>query len=103
MDGSQSNKIVSSDLTWPNGLTFDFTSRKLYWTDTFQNKIETIKLDVSGHRLRVLQRLTVSAGVDFVSRPYGLTLYKSDLYWTEFISGNIIKHNLDSNVTTVIV
>ena len=48
-------------------------------------------------------RRVILAGNRFTSRPYGMTLNKNQLYWTEFIHGNIIKHELDTNTTSILL
>ena len=48
-------------------------------------------------------RRVILAGDRFTSRPYGMTWNKNQLYWTEFIHGNIIKYNLDTNTTSILL
>ncbi|XP_056012123.1 low-density lipoprotein receptor-related protein 4-like [Ostrea edulis] len=40
MDGTSKMYIATTDIGWPNGLTIDFTSSRLYWTDGQKNRIE---------------------------------------------------------------
>jgi len=37
-----------------------------------------------------------------ISRPYGLTLYKNFIIWTEFDKGQILQMNLKTNVSSII-
>lgn len=44
MNGDQRKVFVDTELQWPNGLTIDYFNRKLYWCDSYLNKIERISL-----------------------------------------------------------
>lgn len=43
--GSQFEKIITTNIKWPNGLTIDFEQDKLYWADAYYDKIETCDFD----------------------------------------------------------
>lgn len=43
--GSQFEKIVTTNIKWPNGLAIDFQQEKLYWADAYYDKIETSDFD----------------------------------------------------------
>lgn len=45
MDGTSKIYIATTEIGWPNGLTIDFTSNKLYWTDGRRNRIESSDLN----------------------------------------------------------
>lgn len=45
MNGNHRKVLIASDLQWPNGLTIDYFSRKLYWCDAYLDKIEKVNLD----------------------------------------------------------
>lgn len=47
MNGDKRQVFVDSELQWPNGLTVDYLTRKLYWCDAYLDKIERIHLDGS--------------------------------------------------------
>lgn len=40
MDGSERMAIATSNVKWPNGLTFDPTTKRVYWCDAQYNRIE---------------------------------------------------------------
>lgn len=44
MNGDQRKVFVGTELQWPNGLTIDYFNRKLYWCDSYLDKIERISL-----------------------------------------------------------
>lgn len=52
MDASNRLVIISSNLTWPNGLAIDYESQRLYWADAGMKTIEYASLDGSHRRVR---------------------------------------------------
>ena len=40
MDGSQQKYIVTTDIYWPNGVTVDYASDRLFWVDA-----QTVRLE----------------------------------------------------------
>lgn len=51
MDGSQRKKIVTDNLTWPNGLTMDHPTDTIYWVDAKKHTIESVKTDGTKRRI----------------------------------------------------
>ena len=48
MDGTGRQILVQGGgLTWPNGLSIDYTSNKLYWADARSDTVECVDLDGS--------------------------------------------------------
>lgn len=45
MDGSNRRIIADTHLFWPNGLTIDYASRRMYWVDAKHHVIEKADLD----------------------------------------------------------
>lgn len=56
MDASGRQIIISSNLTWPNGLAIDYGSQRLYWADAGMKTIEFAGLDGSKRKVRVALR-----------------------------------------------
>lgn len=73
MDGNNQTSFVNKDVHWPISLTLDFFTRRLYWADVFNDKIERIDLD--GSNREVIKRSTPF--------PYGIAIYNDLLFWTE--------------------
>ncbi|CAG2068168.1 unnamed protein product, partial [Timema podura] len=88
MDGSNRKTFVKTDLQWPNGLSIDYPSKKLYWCDAYLDKIERINLDGTSREL-------VFDGSQ-LDHPYGLAYHNEYLYWTEFQKGTVQKLHLES-------
>ena len=53
MDASGRQVIISSNLTWPNGLAIDYGSQRLYWADAGMKTIEFAGLDGSKRKVSV--------------------------------------------------
>jgi hypothetical protein len=53
MDGSLRTVIANSSLFWPNGLTIDYATERLYWADAKHHVIESAALD-GKHRRTVI-------------------------------------------------
>ena len=75
LDGSQRITLVDTSVAWPNGLTIDYFSRKIYWADAKLDKIEVINLDGSSRRVVLNYRS---------SHIFGLTVLGDHLYWTDW-------------------
>lgn len=56
MDASGRQVIISSNLTWPNGLAIDYGSQRLYWADAGMKTIEFAGLDGSSRKVGVALR-----------------------------------------------
>lgn len=67
MDASNRLVIISSNLTWPNGLAIDYESQRLYWADAGMKTIEYAVLDGSNRKVRE----------PFLKRVSGSVRYKS--------------------------
>ena len=88
MDGTERQVLVEGGhLMWPNGLSIDYDTRKLYWADARSNTIERIDLDGLNHQV-VLQGLP---------HPFGLDVHKGFIYWTDWISKDIRRANINDS------
>ncbi len=50
MDGKDRLVIANTSLFWPNGLTVDYASKRLYWADAKHHVIESSNLDGTGRK-----------------------------------------------------
>lgn len=55
MDGALETreKIISEDITWPNGLTLDLIQKRLYWIDAKLRRLEVADFDGKNRKLLV--------------------------------------------------
>lgn len=95
MDGSARQTIVTRNITWPNGLTIDQATNRLFWVDAKLDKIEVSDLN-GGNR-----QLIVSSAANI--HPFGLAIYLDILYWTDWNTKSISRFNLSSGDQQMIV
>lgn len=112
MDSSSRIVIISSNLTWPNGLAIDYETKRLYWADAGMKTIEYGNFDGSDRQVKAafmafhfMESTFVnnckSHSSDFFScpvqvligsqlpHPFGLTVHEDKLYWTDWQSKSI--------------
>ena len=73
--------VITGKLGWPNGLTIDRSTSRLYRANA---KLDTIEVS---DLMRANRRLIVSSAADIF--PFGLTLYQGMLYWTDWNNQSI--------------
>jgi len=98
MDGSARRTIVTGNLGWPNGLTYDHVTNHLFWADARLDVIEELDLNGGEERSR---RLIMSHASDI--HPYGLAKYQDMLYWTDWNTKSISRFNLSSRKQETII
>lgn len=70
MDGTHNETIVSGyRVHWPNGITIDFRSDKIYWTDAYKHGIYSANSD--GQHVQVLK-----SGSYYIPHPYSIGVFK---------------------------
>lgn len=60
MDASNRTVIISTNLTWPNGLAIDYNTERLYWADASIKTIEYGNFDGSGRQVEMSVYVCVS-------------------------------------------
>ena len=94
MDGTDRHILVQGNgLTWPNGLSIDYDTRKLYWADARTDLIECVDFDGS-HRAVILQDL---------KHPFGLDVHSGFIYWTDWSSKDIQRASISDPSSVVVV
>ncbi|KAL1429232.1 hypothetical protein MTO96_016561 [Rhipicephalus appendiculatus] len=83
MDGTNIQQLVSTDLGWPNGLTLDHTTNRLYWCDAKLSRLEYLEL-------ATLKRDVVMN--EDVFHPFALAVFEDTVYWSDWAS-----YSLDSS------
>ncbi|XP_054162427.1 low-density lipoprotein receptor-related protein 4-like [Oppia nitens] len=81
MDGTGRIAIVETSLFWPNGLTIDHPSNRLYWVDAKHHVIECSNLDGTDRRRVVDGEL---------QHPFAITMFEDNLYWTDVQTKSIL-------------
>lgn len=75
MNGSNAERVVSTELDQPEGIAVDWIARNLYWTDYGLNRIEVSRIDGSSRKILIWQDLV---------NPYSLALNPGEgmMYWS---------------------
>lgn len=84
MDGSGRKSVIIESLFWPNGLTIDYTTSRIYWADAKHNVIETALFDGSDRRKVITKGLP---------HPFALTIFEDAIYWTDWHTKSISTAN----------
>uniref|UniRef100_A0A915DU04 EGF-like calcium-binding domain-containing protein n=1 Tax=Ditylenchus dipsaci TaxID=166011 RepID=A0A915DU04_9BILA len=83
-DGSYFQKIVTTDIVWPNGLTIDSYANRIYWADAFLDTIQS--MDMNGGK-----RKTILANSGAVAHLFGLAVADDYIYWTDWNHRGILR------------
>ncbi|XP_037895975.1 low-density lipoprotein receptor-related protein 1B isoform X2 [Glossina fuscipes] len=89
MAGEQRQAISTTSQVsagWPNGLTLDYTQKRVYWVDAKSDSIYTIKYDGSDVHLVLRNR-------DILSHPFAITVFENYVYWTDWRTTSVIRAN----------
>ncbi|XP_051546501.1 low-density lipoprotein receptor-related protein 6-like isoform X1 [Myxocyprinus asiaticus] len=92
MDGSGRITLVPN-VGRANGLTIDYTERRLYWTDLDTTLIESSNM--LGREREVI--------ADDLPHPFGLTQYQDYIYWTDWSQRSIERANKTSGQNRTII
>ena len=91
MDGTSKTILHDADLSAPYGLTLDYDTQTLYWTDYSRNRIEKSNADGS-------DRTVVTTTL--INDPYSITFYNGRLYWTDLSYNRILTAPVDTGAST---
>ena len=79
MDGSNRQVLHSTGLIWPNGITLDHETQRVYWVDAFLDRIEYSSYDGTG---RVVL-------ISTLAHPFALTIEGSLVFWTDWLDNSV--------------
>ena len=89
MNGYERSAIISksnTEIDWPNGLTIDYVSEKLFWVDAKLHSIVSSNYDGTGI-VRILSSQTN------LKHPFAITVFEDFLYWTDWETEAIHRAN----------
>ncbi|XP_053453877.1 low-density lipoprotein receptor-related protein 2 [Nycticebus coucang] len=86
MDGSNRKDLVKTKLGSPGGITLDLISKRVYWVDARFDYIETVTYDG-------IQRKTVMHGGSLIPHPFGISLFESHVFFTDWTKMAVMKAN----------
>ncbi|XP_071496212.1 low-density lipoprotein receptor-related protein 2-like [Diadema antillarum] len=96
LNGQNQETLVDTDVIAPNGLAFDFTEYRLYWTDTSRDVIESMTPDNPSLR-SVIFWLEATSTLDIYS--LGIDIFYSDIYFSDNTTNRV--HRIDSATESV--
>ena len=89
MNGDPSTRkiLVDNDLVWPNGLTLDYETKRVYWVEAQLSYIASVDWDGAN-------RKTVLVG-DRVNlpQPFAISLFSDVLFWTDWDTNSVHRYN----------
>ncbi|XP_077478907.1 uncharacterized protein lrp13b [Stigmatopora argus] len=74
MDGSKRKVVVSSGLSWPVSLAYDFLDERVYWADEKLRCIGSASLD--GYDVKILQLAETPS-------PFSVAVFNNRLFWSD--------------------
>ncbi|GAB6028974.1 hypothetical protein CHUAL_004768 [Chamberlinius hualienensis] len=86
MDGTRRKVIVDRDIKWPNGLTIDFVSKMIFWSDAKLHLLSSADFD-GGNRRTILSSSSV------LKHPFSVAVFEDWLYWTDWEAEAIYRVN----------
>ena len=92
MDGSGRVTLVTSHLRWPNGISIDYSTSRIYWVDAGMDTLESIL--ITGRDRRVI----VTNQQNNIHHPYGVAFYGGFVFWSDWFNRSIFRADVDENV-----
>ncbi|CAH1788845.1 unnamed protein product [Owenia fusiformis] len=71
---------------WPNGITVDYETTRVYWIDARSDSIHTINYTGGDHH-------EVLRGHDFISHPFSVSVFGNHVYWTDWRTNALVRAN----------
>lgn len=70
--------LVSNNINWPNGLTIDYQTERLWWVDAKMARIESMNFDGT-------DRITQINGTNGeLGHPFSLAVFGQSIFWTDW-------------------
>ncbi|ERL95566.1 sortilin-related receptor [Dendroctonus ponderosae] len=89
LDGSNVTLLFDKEkVEWPNGITVDYVSNRIYWVDARKDYIGSSDLQGGG-------MVYVVESTDIVPHPFGVAVFKNDIYWDDWKKNAIFKRDKD--------
>lgn len=82
MDGKTKKHIITDEIAWPNALTIDYVTEKLFWADANYDYIAMSDLD-GNNRHKVI--------TDNLPHIFALTTFVDSIYWTDWETNGVFK------------
>lgn len=114
MDGQERKVLVGDGLSWPTGLSIDFTNGdRIYWSDSKESRIESVlpsgddrktavyigedqagrsSVSTSFIRAQLGCSCVVPPRLD-VRNPFSVSVFEDDVYWSTQDKGEVFRQN----------
>lgn len=101
MDGTRARIIQQRPrIKFPNSISLDVVSKRMYWCDSFHRTLESINYDGSG-RILLVQSLRVGIANSVHFDPGGGS--RMSLFWTELQHGTVQRFDFVNNISHVVL
>ncbi|XP_060804264.1 sortilin-related receptor isoform X1 [Amyelois transitella] len=97
LDGKNVRKLFTKPIVqWPNGITIDQMSERIYWVDAMEDYIASADMD-GQHFKRILWN------DERVSHPFAVAVLKGKMYWDDWKARSIFSadKNAGSDIVTI--
>ena len=98
LDGSGRHDLVKTNVGYPNGVSYDFASGRVYWCDAKTDKIEFVDLLPNENGVRARGEVPIKKGG--IVHPFGITVFNDYIYWTDWGKRAILR--TDTNGTEIV-
>ncbi|XP_034183961.1 sortilin-related receptor [Osmia lignaria lignaria] len=98
LDGTEVKRLfVEPTVDWPNGITIDHISERIYWVDARQDYIGSSDFD--GKKFK-----KIISKNDRVSHPFAVAVFKDNMYWDDWKQSMIFVADKDHGlgISTII-
>lgn len=82
MDGSERRVLHFSDLSQPNGITIDYNTGRIYWSDSDLDRLEYSSFDGS-------DRTILESGILGLVHPFAVTVADTLLFWSDWSTNKV--------------
>ncbi|XP_060590385.1 low-density lipoprotein receptor-related protein 1-like isoform X5 [Ruditapes philippinarum] len=80
MDGKTKKHIITEEIAWPNALTIDYVTEKLFWADANYDYIAMSDLDGENRHVVISENLP---------HTFALTTFMDHIYWTDWETNGV--------------